>query len=96
MRRLLAALGLIRPCGTIEITLPKSEDEGCFTTGGPYFIETDKGIEGPFWPALLGTPPDGYLSEPSDTIWTFSDSGHEKWLSMFGVTGDATDQDKNP
>jgi hypothetical protein len=95
MRRLLAALGLIRPCGTIEIVLPKAEDEGCLTIGGPYFIETAKGTEGPFWPALLGTPPEGYLPEPSDTIWTFTDGANARLLSRFGIAGDAEDQGKN-
>lgn len=94
MRRLLAALGFIRPSGPIEIVLPKAEDEGFFTVGGPYFIGTAKGLEGPFWPALLGPRPEGYLPDPADPIVTFGHGVSERMLSLHGVAGDAKDRGK--
>jgi hypothetical protein len=85
MRRLLAALGLIRRCEAIEISRPEPEDGGCITMGGPYCIVTAKGLEGPFWPTLLGPRPEGYLPESADAIVTFGDGVSAEQLSMFGV-----------
>jgi hypothetical protein len=89
MRRLLAALGLIRRCEAIEVSRSEPEDEGCITMGGPYFLHTAKGLEGPFWPALLGPRPEGYLSEPADAIVTFGDGASEQMLSLCGIAGKA-------
>lgn len=95
MRRLLAALGWIRSCQPLKTIGADSEAEGCFTLGGPYFIGTAKGLEGPYWPALLGALPEGYLPEPPDTIRTFGDGACEKMLSMFGIAGGAKRPGKN-
>lgn len=91
MRRLLAALGLIRPCGSIEIILPPSENAGGFTIGGPYFTSTAEGMAGPFWPAVLGPTPGGYLMEPSDSIKTFGD-GASATLFMFDSVKDPSER----
>lgn len=94
MRRILAALGLIRRFEAIEINSPEPEDEGCITMGGPYFLQTAKGMEGPFWPALLGPRPEGYLPESVDAIVTFGDGASAKMLSLCGIADKAKRPDE--
>jgi hypothetical protein len=62
--------------------------------GGPYFLQTAKGLEGPYWPALLGPRPEGYLSEAANTIKTFGDGASEKILSSYGIAGNVKRPDE--
>jgi len=89
MRRLLAALGLIRRCEAVDIGRSEPERDSCITMGGPYCIVTAKGLEGPFWPTLFGSRPEGYLPESADTIVTFGDGASAKMLSLCGIAGNA-------
>lgn len=84
MRGLLTVLGLIRPSGAIEVDAAKAEDEGCITFGSPYFLCTEKGLEGPYWPPLLGPMPDGYLLDPAAGSITYTQGAIEDMCWSIG------------
>ncbi|HEY7314722.1 MAG TPA: hypothetical protein VH643_35570 [Gemmataceae bacterium] len=56
MRRMLHAvgrkLGILRPCGTFEMSYPGDNRDGLITIGGPSYTITEKGIEGPIYPSI--------------------------------------------
>jgi hypothetical protein len=56
MREMLCALGckmgILHPCGTLEVSWTDDNCEGPFTIGGPSFRITEKGIEGPIYPSI--------------------------------------------
>jgi hypothetical protein len=56
MRDLLRAvglkLGILRPCGTFEISYPSDNRDGLITIGGPSYYITEKGIQGPIYPSI--------------------------------------------
>lgn len=62
MRGLLAALrrklAFVRSSGSIEISPSASEPEVVYTLGGPSFVLSEKGVEGPLYPSL-----------GDDTLW---------------------------
>ena len=95
MRRLLAALRWIRPSAHRESASADGESERGFTLGGPYFVETAKGMEGPFWPRILGPSPKGYLPEPVDSDITFGDDASETMLAWLGLSRNAKGQADN-
>jgi hypothetical protein len=49
-------------------------------------------MEGPYWPAVLGPTPEGYLPEPPDSSKTFGEGASELMLSWFGLSGNPNGQ----
>jgi hypothetical protein len=72
MTALRRKLGLIRTSGTVEVFPSDSVGADSFTIGGPSFLWTEEGIDGPLWPTM-GNPSWEVAEDASPMeVWHYS------------------------
>jgi hypothetical protein len=76
LRALGRKLGVLRPCGTLEIFYPGDTRDGPLTIGGPSYTITEKGIEGPIYPSIWMDL--GWVPSASPEISIAADKPHEQ------------------